>query len=212
LASARKRFPFYQSLLWSLGTLFFPLIVLPLYFIALLLRNRQVVTAPTESPASLSAESVKWRFAAPLIYAALVLMSIAVYLYRDAVSVDEHLARAAQHRINDETAQTITEYKQALELEDNPHTHKLLAIELAKMQYWTDALSEFRLALKGGEPDDSIHFSLGLLLDQIELPGEANLEYDAFLNTATCLREPADGRCEEARQRVRRNKPTAGLE
>src|SRR6185295_113071 len=87
-----------------------------------------------------------WRFSLPLLYAAVVLCSIGIYIYRDTRSVDAHLSRANHDRIHDEMGKTIQEYEAALALEDNPHTHKLLAIELAEAGYWTDAISEFRLA------------------------------------------------------------------
>src|SRR6185295_3882485 len=96
LASARKRFLFYQSLLWALGTLFFPLIVLPLYFVALLVIKRETTTgrrAPKDRT---------WRFSLPLLYAAVVLCSIGIYIYRDTRSVDAHLSRANHDRIHDE--------------------------------------------------------------------------------------------------------------
>lgn len=190
LASARKRFRFYQALLWALGTLFFPLIFLPLYLVVLLFVKRRQPRSATDS--------MGWRFALPLLYAVVVLFSIAVYLYRDESSVDAHLARATQHKINNETGKTIAEYQQALALEDNPHTHKLLAIELANAGYSTDAITEFRLALRGGEPDDSIHFHIGTLLDRINHHGEADLEYKEFLNTKACTKNPVDFRCEAA--------------
>ncbi len=92
LASARKRFPFYQALLWALGTFFFPLIILPLYFIAILVKKRK--TAP-----------IKRRFAVPILYALIVFSSIGIYLYRDNQSVDAHLARAVRARKPDENHQ-----------------------------------------------------------------------------------------------------------
>lgn len=197
LASARKRFPFYQSLLWALGTLFFPLIVLPLYFVAFLVIKRETTTTGRRAP-----KDRTWRFSLPLLYAAIVLCSIGIYIYRDTRSVDAHLSRATHDKINDEMGKTIQEYEAALALEDNPHTHKLLAIELAEAGYWTDAISEFRLAQRGGEPDDSIHFRLGVLLDKLGQPGQARLEYKEFLNTPACTHEPEDVRCEAAEQRT----------
>jgi tetratricopeptide (TPR) repeat protein len=197
LASARKRFPFYQALLWALGTLFFPLIILPLYFIALLVKKRK--TAP-----------IKRRFAVPILYALIVFSSIGIYLYRDNQSVDAHLARAVRARLDGNRTRTISEYRQALALEDDPHTRKLLAVELAELGSWDDAISQFRLALHGGEHDDSIHFRLGSLLDQIGHKDEASSEYKEFLKSTTCKHEPVDVRCEAARQRVSEDKSSAG--
>jgi len=200
LASARKRFPFYQSLLWALGTLFFPLIVLPLYFVALLVTRRKAMARPDSDPHGTTDR--KWTFSLPLLYALIVLCCIGVYVYRDTQSVDAHLAQATMDKLKNQRTKTIQEYKAALELEDDPHTHKLLAIELAGAGYWTDAISEFRLAQKGGEPDDSIHFRLGVLLDKLGHPGQARLEYEEFLNTPACTSEPVDVRCEVAGQRI----------
>jgi tetratricopeptide (TPR) repeat protein len=200
LASARKRFPFYQSLLWALGTLFFPLILLPLYFVALLVTKRKAMATPDHYPRGTIKR--KWTFSLPLLYASIVLSCIGVYVYRDTRSVDAHLAQATMDKLKNQRTKTIQDYKAALALEDDPHTHKLLAIELAGAGYWTDAISEFRLAQKGGEPDDSIHFRLGALLDKLGHPGEARLEYQEFLNSPACTHEPMDVRCETAGQRI----------
>ena len=191
LASARKRFPLYQSFLWAIGTLSLTLIVFPLYLTAIIFRGRRYL-------------SLKSRFVIPLLYATVVLSSIGIYEYRSNRSVDAYLARASQAKVSNQRAIAIKEYKQALELEDDPHTHKLLAIELAESGYLTDAISEFRLAQRGGEPDDSLHFWLGLLLERINHNGEARLEFQEFLLTSQCLR--SDYRCDLARQRVEAGK------
>jgi len=200
LASARKRFPFYQSLLWALGTLFFPLIVLPLYLVAMLVTRRKAMATPNGY--SRGATNRKGTFSLPLLYIVIVLGCIGVYIYRDTRSVDAHLAQATMDKLKNHGSNTIQEYEAALALEDDPHTHKLLAIELAEAGYWTDAISEFRLAQKGGEPDDSIHFRLGVLLDKLGQPGQARLEYEEFLNTPACTNGPEDVRCEAAGQRT----------
>ena len=189
LASARKRFPLYQSFLWAIGTLSLTLIVFPLYLTAIIFRGRRYL-------------SLKSRFVIPLLYATVVLSSIGIYEYRSNRSA--YLARASQAKVSNQRAIAIKEYKQALELEDDPHTHKLLAIELAESGYLTDAISEFRLAQRGGEPDDSLHFWLGLLLERINHNGEARLEFQEFLLTSQCLR--SDYRCDLARQRVEAGK------
>ncbi len=187
LASARKRFPLYQSFLWAIGTLSFTLIVFPLYLTAILFRRRRYFSLPSQ-------------FVIPLLYATVVLSSIGIYEYRSNRSADACMARATQAKVNNQREIAIKEYKQALELEDDPHTHKLLAIELADSGYSTDAISEFRLAQQGGEPDDSITFRLGLLLERINHNGEARLAFQEFLLTPLCLR--SDYRCEVARQKV----------
>ena len=51
-------------------------------------------------------------------------------------------------------ATAIREYREALKDEDDPHTHKLLAVELANAGYISEAIAEFRLAELGGETCD----------------------------------------------------------
>src|SRR5258705_12648666 len=187
LASARKRFPLYQSFFWAIGTLSLTLIVFPLYLTAIIFRRRRYF-------------SLKSRFVIPLLYATVVLSSIGVYEYRSNRSVDAFLARASLAKVSNQRGIAIKEYKQALEIEDDPHTHKLLAIELADSGYLTDAISEFRLPQQGGEPDDSIHFCLGLLWERLNHNGEARLAFQEFLLTPLCLRTYY--RCEVARQKV----------
>ena len=130
LASARKRFPFYQSLLWALGTLFFPLIVLPLYFIAFLVTKRETTTTDRRAPMDR-----KWHFSLPLLYAAIVLCCIGIYIYRDNRSVDAHLSRATHDKINDEIGKTIQEYEAALALEDNYWLSNLLRQATGRMLF-----------------------------------------------------------------------------
>jgi hypothetical protein len=139
LASARKRFPLYVALACALGTLFLPLVVLPVYLSVILIWRRH-------------ARSRRWRFLLPLIYAVVLIGSIASYFYFDSQTVDARLARATQAKLVDDTATAIKEYRRALAIEDNPHIHKLLAIELAQAGHLTEAVAEFRLAEQGGEP------------------------------------------------------------
>jgi hypothetical protein len=139
LASARKRFPIYVAFAWAAGTLFFPLIVTPLYLAVILLWRR-----PVRAP--------RWRSLLPLAYGVVVIASLGLYFYLDHQSVDAHLARATQAKLVDDHATAIREYREALTIENNPHTRKLLAIELAENGNSNDALAEFRLAQQGGEP------------------------------------------------------------
>ena len=136
LVSARRhRFRNYVAIAWALGTLFFPLVTLPLYLIARLIRRRsgqppdgaEVRSSLFSSPAS------RWPVVIPLVYATVVLSLIGSYLYRDYHSVDSHLARAAHAKLHGNRGGTIDEYRAALTLEDDPHTRKLLAIELADL-------------------------------------------------------------------------------
>ena len=96
----------------------------------------------------------RWRYALPLLYAVIVLSAIGAYFYFDSRSVDAHLARATRAKLVEDSTTAIREYREALKREDDPHTHKLLAIELANAGYISEAITEFQLAESGGEPDD----------------------------------------------------------
>lgn len=187
LYSARKRFPLYAAFAWALGTLFLPFVVLPVYLIVILLWRRTVIS-PRRS------------LILPLAYGSIVTASIAVYFYFDSRTVDAHLARAARAKLIDDHGTVIREYRSALALEDNPHTHKLLALQLMQAGYLTEAVSEFRLAQQGGEPDDVIHYNLGLLFERLSQNGQATLEFEEFLLTQTC--QTADDLCDSARQKL----------
>jgi hypothetical protein len=189
LGSARKRFPIYVAFAWALGTLFLPLVVLPVYLVVILLWRR-----PLYSPA--------WPLVLPLTYGLVVTASIATYFYFDSRTVDAHLASAARAKLIEDHGTVIREYNRALALEDNPHTHKLLALELMQAGYLGDAISEFRLAQQGGEPDDFIHYYLGLLLERLDLTGQAKLEFESFLFSTTCTQDGPE--CASARERIRR--------
>lgn len=188
LASARKRFPLLYALGLAIGTLFLPLIVFPIYLVIMLWRKK------TGPPA-------KWRYALPLLYAAVSLAAIGVFFYLDRRSVDAHLSRATQAKLVDDSNTAVREYRKALAQEDNPHTHKLLAIELANAGRIEEAISEFRIAQKGGEPDDLIHYQLGLLFERLNQADQARLEFQNFVRTQTCSQ--VDRRCEDARQRLK---------
>ena len=139
LASARKRFPIYVAFAWAAGTLFFSLIVTPVYLAVILIRRW-----PARFPRR------PWLL--PLAYGVIVIASLGLYFYFDYQSVDAHLARATQAKLVDDHATAIREYRQALTSENNPHTRKLLAIELAQNGNSNEAISEFRLAQQAGEP------------------------------------------------------------
>ena len=186
LTSARRRFRFWQALSWAVATFFLPLVVVPLYLVALLMWRKPKI------------QSVKWRFLVPLLFLTMLLASLAFYTYVSERPVDTHLTRAALAKVNSDTTTAIREYREALKLEDSPHTHKLLAAELENTGYLMEAITEFRTAELGGEPDDTIHFRLGILMDKIGHPGESLLEFKKFVMSDTCLQ--VDARCEAARR------------
>ena len=190
-ASARKYFSFLIALLWSLATFFLTPIVLPLYLIVLLIRRRTPASRP-----------LSWKFMAPLTYGLLITAGIGLYLYNEGRGVDVHLARAAQAKVRGNRAKTIAEYQAALAVEDDPHTRKLLGVELFEAGYRTEALSELRRAEQQGEPDDLLILRIASLLDGLNQKGQARLEYQRFLESSLCLDAATDKRCEEARIRV----------
>jgi hypothetical protein len=205
LASARRhRSPIYVAIGWALGTLFFPLITLPLYLIARFIRRRgeQPHDGAEARKTFSSSPAPRWRVVIPLAYAAVVLSLIGFYLYWDHQSVDGHLARATQAKVSGKRGGTIDEYRAALKLEDNPHTRKLLAMELADTGDWTGALLELRKAEQGGETDDLIAFYIATLLDSLNLPNQATLEYQRFLESRVCTQPLPDERCVGASVRV----------
>jgi hypothetical protein len=188
LTSARRRFRLYQALLISVAAFFLPFVILPLYLAMLLAwpRPKRAVT--------------RWRFAVPLLFLTTILTIASVYTVIDERTVDAHLARASMARVHSDSTTAIKEYRAALKLEDDPHTHKLLAQTLDDTGFFMDAITEFRIAEQGGEPDDSIHFRLALLLEKIDHKGESILEFKKFVASETCLQ--IDYRCEAARQRI----------
>ena len=203
LASARRhRFPIYFAIGWALGTLFFPLVTFPLYLIAVFIRRRSDQPSVEAGETVPLAPAPPWRTAIPLAYAVVVLSSIGLYLYWDQRTVDAHLARAIQAKLSGKRAKTIEEYRAALQLEDNPHTRKLLAIELADTGDRTGALFEFREAERAGEKDDLIAYYIATLLDSLNLPNQARLEYERFLESRSCIQPLPNERCAGASVRV----------
>ncbi|MGH9429102.1 MAG: hypothetical protein ACRD2L_22700, partial [Terriglobia bacterium] len=144
----------------------------------------------------------RWSVAIPLAYAAVVLSLIGFYLYRDHQSVDGHLARAALAKLSGQRGGTIDEYRAALKLEDDPHTRKLLGMELADTGDWTGALFELRKAEQGGETDDRMAFYIATLLDSLNLPNQAILEHQRFLENRVCTQPLPEERCAGASVRV----------
>lgn len=205
LAIARRhRSPIYLAIGWALGTLLFPLVTIPLFLIAWLIRQRgQYGRHRAADYGTFSSQSaLTGRIAIPLTYAVVVLSLIAYQLYWEHQSFDGHVARAAQAKLHGNRSITIDEYRAALKLEDDPHTRKLLAIELADTGDWTGALSELRKAEEDGEIDDRIAFYMATLLESLNLPNQATLEFKRFLESSICTQPLPDERCAGASLRV----------
>jgi tetratricopeptide (TPR) repeat protein len=228
LASARRHgFAFYGVAAWTLGTLFFPLSILPIYLIIRAARRQeQRASQPTEQPqeedegdarpAGPTIESTteqtpeeegtrqsrpRLRLLLPALYLLAVLLLGALFYYRDAQGVDAHLARANRARLLGQRDKTINEYRSALKLEENAHTRNLLGIELAAAGQWEEALAEFRRAEQAGEPDDELPYRIAAMLDALKRPSEAALEYRKFLATRRCTDGYPDPQCAAARAR-----------
>ena len=190
LASARRRFSLHHSFLWAGLALFIPLVIVPIYLATLLILH----------PSRIG--HVKHRFALPIVYLATLLGIFAIDEYQDRHSVDSHLAQASFAKVSSEQLTAIQQYREALKVEDNAHTHKLLALSLMEAGLANEAINEFRIAEAEGEPDDEIHLHLGNLLDKLNHKDEAKVEYRRFLMSKTCFE--VDQRCDSAREMLKR--------
>lgn len=187
LASARKRFSTLIAFALAIGTLLLPLVVLPVYLSVILIWQWP-------------ARSRRWRWLLPFAYCVVLLAGLAMFLNHESATADVYLARATQAKLVEDHSTAISEYRRALTIEDDPHIHKLLAVELMQTGYLTDAVSEFRLAQQGGEPDDFINYYLGLLFDRLNLKAQAKQEFESFLVSTTCTQE--EQKCAEVRERI----------
>jgi hypothetical protein len=203
LASARRwRFRAVTSFAFSVATFLAPLIILPIYLIARTSKKRQTPPANSESDPLPPGPPIKFRLLLPLAYGAILFALIGTYFFRDSQSVDAHLARASQARVMNQNERAIREYRAALKVEDNPHTHKLLGIELAATAKWEEALSEFRKAEIGNEPDETLPFRIAQMLSALGRNEEAAPEYSHFLRSTLCKQPLPDDRCSIAAQYV----------
>lgn len=187
LASARKYFSLIVALLWALASFFLTLIVFPLYLIVLLTRSRA------------EHRQRRWRLALPLAYALVLVGGITIYFYHERHGADSHLAQAAYAKLRGNRTRAIAEYRAALLEEENPHTRKLLGVELFEAGYWTEALAELRRADYQGEGDSLSILRIASVLSAINLPNQAKLEYQRFLESPLCVQAVPDTRCEAAR-------------
>ena len=87
------------------------------------------------------------------------------------------MARAAYAKIRGNRVRSIAEYRAALLEQDDPHTRKLLGIELFEAGYLTEALAELRRAERDGEKDDLVILRIASLLEALGQPHQARLEY-----------------------------------
>jgi hypothetical protein len=157
--------------------------------------------APELSPTIPASLRLKRR-ALPLLYAFALLLAGAVYFYRDYHSFDAHLMRAANAQLRNRRNDAIREYRAALRLADDAHTHKLLGILLAQAGQTEAALAEFRAAERGGEPDELLPYRIASALDTLGRAAEAAGEYRKFLQGSLCTRRSPDVRCVEASARA----------
>ncbi|MDQ1591451.1 MAG: hypothetical protein QOG71_2078 [Pyrinomonadaceae bacterium] len=244
----RRRFPLYAVALWTLATLIYAPVVLPLYLVARLFKPHPTDTdaapestaagqvtdehiedeqvadeqvteqvadehvADTDKRPTLRAPlrlrryvSLRLRRYAPsLLYAAALLAAGAFYFYRDYHSFDAHLARAANARLRNRRDATIREYRAALHISDDAHTHKLLAVQLAEDGQTEAALNELRAAERGGEPDELLTLRIASALDTLGRAEEAVAAYEKFSRSESCSRTQSPApQCVEAAARVR---------
>lgn len=193
----RRRFRTLAAYACALLCLLLPPVVLPLYFIA-----RSFNYRPTE-------EKLRWRFALPLLYSVVLAVCAGCYFYLDARSRDAHLARAGQARLLNRREQAILEYRRALALEDDPHTRKLLGVELAQAGRAEEALAEFLIAERGGEPDELLSFRIASALDALNRPAEAAPVYQKFLQSRACTQPLPERDCEQAHARLQQSNAIA---
>ena len=167
--------------------------------------EKQVFRQPQSSTREAEAASLaaRRRRALPYLYAALVFAFGALYFYRDLNSADARLARAADAKLRQQREPAIREYEAALRLEDDPHTRKLLALELTAAGRHEEALTHLRAARAGREPDGLLPFHLATSLEALARPAEAAAEYRSFLDGEPCRRPEPDPRCDAARTRLR---------
>jgi len=191
----RKGFSIVSAFTWAIATALLPLVAFPLY-LALGLVRRKTGSADRIN------RNLWSTFLLPSAYLILLFILIALSEFRAANQFDVHLAKATQAKLAGNRKQVIKEYEAALAIEDDPHTRKLLGIELSDDGDWTSALSELRLAERGGEPDISLPFRIARLLDVLNQPNQALLEYKRFIYSEACVKQLMDAECAAARQRV----------
>jgi hypothetical protein len=145
---------------------------------------------------------LKWRFALPLLYAAVIFTFGGLYFYADYRSAEARLARAEQAKLYGQYERAIIEYRAALVSRDDPHTRKLLGLELSRAGHWPEALTQLRAAERDGEPDARLPFYVATALDGLNNASEAARAYQQFLAGPLCSEPPPDVNCAAARERL----------
>jgi tetratricopeptide (TPR) repeat protein len=173
---------------WTILTLLLPPVILPLYLTARM-REPHSSTGPR-------------RLAAPIVYFLVLVLAGGAYFYRDYTSFDAHFGRARRAQLLSRRESAIREFRSALEKRDDPHTHKLLGMELLGARRWEEALSEFRAAELGGEPDPTVFFREAFALEMLERPADAAVDYQRFLESEACTRSEPDTLCGQAMARL----------
>jgi len=227
LSDARRRFSLPAVAAWTLTTLISLYIILPLYLLARIFTRKPDTTdvvAASTSPADAEADDSTtsttisddtggqtddqstaeihtplWRrrYALPLLYALALLSAGAIYFYRDYHTFDAHLARAAN---------APPRFAPTAPRSASPTTRtrtKLLAAQRAEDAQTEAALAEFRAAERDGEADELLPYRIAYMLDALDRPAEAIIEYQKFLRSSLCARPLPDMRCAEARQRMK---------
>ncbi|HEV7903279.1 MAG TPA: hypothetical protein VGO96_05510, partial [Pyrinomonadaceae bacterium] len=159
------------------------------------------IVAPSEETRA----PLRWRreLALPLLYALALLSFGALRFYRDYHSFEAHLSRAANARLLNQRAAAIREYRAALRLSDDAHTHKLLAVQLAEDGQTEAALAELRAAERAGGDDDALlPYRIAQTLDALGRRAEADLEYQKLTQGSLCALPSPDALCAEASARV----------
>jgi tetratricopeptide (TPR) repeat protein len=193
LADARRRgLNRYALGAWTLSTLSLPFTFLPLYLLTRM-RRRAVVDQP---------RPLRSRLALPIVYAAVLMTLAALYFWHDYHSLDAQLARASGAKLHAQHERAASAYRAALVHADDPHTHKLLGLELATMRQWPEALAELRAAERGGEPDAALPYHIALALDALDQHDAAGSAYHRFLAGAACAQPAPDVRCAAAQTHV----------
>jgi len=227
LADARQRqCKTHVVALWTAATLAFPFITFPLYLIARSLNcGLRIADCGLEDKSSFNPQSAipnpqsknphsAFRIPQstfPLLYLLTLIILGVFYFYIDYRTFDAHLARAAAAKLHHQRARAINEYRTALRLKDDPHTHKLLGLELAAEENHAEALAELRAAEQGGEPDALLPYQLAITLDALGRTDEAVAAYRKFLQSELCAQPFPDLRCVESRLRARQQEKSAGI-